>query len=331
MLDDAESLPFSWSTSALRLLRSGPADPEWLARCLANELGDARITAQRVCAAIDSSTLLVGRPDGLACRFLDLLEGQTLTHRVTASTTDRRDLWTDLSLLPFQVCAEGEPLPLAGGGEVTRGTFAHDALVGPEGWLPDVPRGGLIALTWEDGALRISACPDSGVPVARDAEVRGIVGRHVREQRWWSGWGSEDELDRRPELARALAHALLEDPQLFTDPVGPLDEVLHGILAEYSRQHLVEDTAAWEAGEVVSFSVAGMPEALYGELSRRATKFGMSFDRFVVATLGHTAWRTPFAENLGPWEDWTPREPQASAPPTVLRPVPTPTDHDSTG
>jgi hypothetical protein len=36
----------------------------------------------------------------------------------------------------------------------------------------------------------------------------------------------------------------------------------------------------------------------------------MSLDQFVVAVLGHLAWRTPFAEDIGPWEDWVPEEAQ---------------------
>lgn len=90
------------------------------------------------------------------------------------------------------------------------------------------------------------------------------------------------------------------------------------------------DTAAWNAGEVVSFSVAGMPEYLYGELDRRATKYGMSFDRFVVATLGHCAWRTPFAEDLGPWESWdVPVAPPSG--PTVLHAVKAAKDPEDQG
>ena len=54
----------------------------------------------------------------------------------------------------------------------------------------------------------------------------------------------------------------------------------------------------------MSFTVEAMPEYLYGELDRRARKYGMSFDQFVVAVLSHLAWRTPFAEDLGPWERW---------------------------
>jgi hypothetical protein len=49
-----------------------------------------------------------------------------------------------------------------------------------------------------------------------------------------------------------------------------------------------------------------MPEALYIELTRRADVYGMSPDQYVIAVLGHLAWRTPFAEDMEPFEDWLP-------------------------
>ena len=56
-----------------------------------------------------------------------------------------------------------------------------------------------------------------------------------------------------------------------------------------------------------------MPEALHVELSRRAHRYGMSFDQYVIAVLGHLAWRTPFAENMEPWEHWSPDQPKLTA------------------
>ncbi|MHB1474189.1 MAG: hypothetical protein ACYCV4_11325 [Dermatophilaceae bacterium] len=49
-----------------------------------------------------------------------------------------------------------------------------------------------------------------------------------------------------------------------------------------------------------------MPEALDVELRHRAEKYGMSHDQLVIAMLGHLAWRTPFAEDMGPWDAWDP-------------------------
>ena len=58
----------------------------------------------------------------------------------------------------------------------------------------------------------------------------------------------------------------------------------------------------------MSFAVTGMPMALDRELRHRAQRYGMTLDQFVIALLSHLAWRTPFAEDLEPWEDWLPEE-----------------------
>ena len=311
---------------ALRLLSNGPADIEWLTRRLRTQLKDARLTTKHVSATVESATVLVGRPDGRVCRLLDVLEGQTLTHRVTAATGGRTDLWTDLSLLPLHVCALYDPIPLMTGGEIRAAEFGHSALVGPRGWLPEVPAGGLLAVSVEAGRVHLEQLPD-GVNASPEHEqgVRETMARHIRLEGWWSDFG---EPNREAELNRAIGNALLEDPTLFATPVSPLIELLHDVLTEHSHRHLFDDTAAWEAGEVVSMSIAGMPESLYGELTRRAHKYGMSFDRFVVATLGHAAWRTPFAEDLGPWEEWD--RPDSVAPAlTPLHPVERPEHTDS--
>ena len=305
-------------STALRVLASGPLDLDWLWRRLRADLRDVRLTRQSVMDMVMSATVLVGRPDGQICRLLDVLDGQTLTHRVEAATKDRRDLWTNVSLQPLLLCATFDPIPLATGGELTAAQFGHPALLGPPGWIPEVATGTLLALTVDRGRVRIEALPDGvGATPAEEQRVRAILGRHIREEAWWS---HEAEPNREAELNRAIGHALVENPELFRTPVSPLIELLHDVLSEQSRRHVFDDAAAWNAGEVVSFSVAGMPEYLYGELNRRAGKYGMSFDRFVVATLGHCAWRTPFAEDLGPWESWQPPVAQPSAA-TILRAV----------
>ena len=129
---------------ALRVLDNGPAEVEWLTERLRSELRDTHIDEKRVTSAVESATVLVGRPDGRVSRLLDLLEGQTLTHRVTAGTVGRTNLWTNLSLQPLHACAVMAPIPLASGGEVRSAQFGHAALVGPPGWLPDVPAGSLL-------------------------------------------------------------------------------------------------------------------------------------------------------------------------------------------
>jgi hypothetical protein len=106
---------------------------------------------------------------------------------------------------------------------------------------------------------------------------------------------------------------VLEVPTAFAEPRTPLDELLRDPLHEAHRHHW-RDMAAWRQVNTVSFSVVGMPEGLHLELTRRARLYGMSFDEYVIAVLGHLAWRTPFAEEMEPWESWGPDEQPVSAP-----------------
>ena len=70
----------------------------------------------------------------------------------------------------------------------------------------------------------------------------------------------------------------------------------------------------------MTFTIGDMPVALHMELSARARMYGMSDDQFVIAVLGHLAWRTPFAEDCEPFDFWEPdREPAAV---TALRAAP---------
>lgn len=233
-------------TAAARLLNQGPADLDWLTRRLRSELKDPRVTVECVTATVMTTTVLIGRPDGRVCRLVDVLEGQTLTHRVPAATAGRTDLWTNLSLQPLYAYAGIDPLPLTTGGELTAGRFGHAALIGPPGWLPDVPAGGLVGLTVERGRVRVVPLPE-GVNASPEHEqqVRATLAQHIREEAWWSDYG---EPNREAELNRAIGHALLEDPDLFRRPLSPLTELLHDVLSEHSRRHLFDDVALGGGG-----------------------------------------------------------------------------------
>jgi hypothetical protein len=86
----------------------------------------------------------------------------------------------------------------------------------------------------------------------------------------------------------------------------PLDELLHDPLQQDIDRHHFRDFSAAHQMETISFSVTGMPDALHREIEHRARRYGMSFDQYVIAVLGHLAWRTPFAEDLEPEESWYP-------------------------
>lgn len=244
---------------------------------------------------------LVGLPDGRISHVVHALDGQWLTQRVRARTAGRTDLWVTSALAPLVTALIEAPLPLASGGELREAAHFQSAVIGPPGWLPDVPAGGLVGLRLSAGVVDVRAVPDPEPDPVREQSVRELIARHYRTERWWS----EDEPATRRTLTRAIVASVLEQPDLFSAPSWPLDELLLDPLREQHRHHWRDD-AAWQTEGGVSLSLVGVPDALYTELTKRAAVYGMSLDQYVIAVLGHLAWRTPFAEDLEPWDGWLP-------------------------
>ncbi len=241
--------------------------------------------------------------------MLHHLDGQVLTVRVRSSTAGRDDLWTTPAVLPLSLVLFDGPLPLATGGFVRAADHLNPAFVGEPGWLPPLRPGELLGLRLVAGRVHVE--PVDGVPGTPEQHqaVRAILARHVRRERFF---GDPEDENLGFDLVRALVRALCEDPDLLRKPMPPLDELTHQVREDATDFHW-RDVAAWWGEDNVSFSVAGMPGGLHSELSNRARAYGMSFDQYVIAVLGHLAWRTPFAEDLGPWEQWEPAEPEPAA------------------
>ena len=296
----------------------GPQPLSWLVPRARRLQRDARIDDQALINIIECSTILVPQVDGRIGWLGDALDGIVLTQRVRAPLAGRTDLWGGLAILPLLNVATYAPLPLAAGGEVTRMESGQDVLVGPPGWLPDVPRYGLVALGWRNGILSVEPVPDGATQTPEELQtVRAILADHYRRERWWGG---EDDLESRPgELVRAVTLAKMEDPDLLSVPHPPLDELLYQPLQRDIDEHHWRDVAASDQQESVSFHLGHVPAALHIELNRRASLYGMSLDQFVIALLGHLAWRTPFAEDCEPFDDWDPERPGRVG---ELKPVP---------
>lgn len=283
----------------------GPQPLSWLVPRARRERKDARIDEQALIGVIECSTILVPRIDGRIGWLGDALDGIVLTQRVRAPLAGRTDLWGGISIQPLLNIAAYAALPLAGGGEVIRMESGQDVLVGPPGWLPDVPRFGLVALRWQGGTLSVEPVPDDDHHTPEHLQgVRSLVVDHYRRERWWSG---QDDLVSRPgELVRAITLAKMEDPGFLSVPHPPLDELLYNPLERDVDEQHWRDFAAVRQNECVSFHLGGVPVALDMELKARARMYGMSLDQFVIAVLGHLAWRTPFAEDCEPFDFWDP-------------------------
>lgn len=300
------------------VLDQGPQDVGWLARRARRDLRDARVDEQAVIEVLQTTTLLVTRPDGTVDHALALLEGNVLTHRVRASLAGRRDLWLGCGVQPLLNIAAYRPLPLADGtGEVRRAVTGDDALVGPAGWLPDVDRYQLIGLRISDQRLSVDAIAEDDLASPEDQlRARRMLSSIYTTQRHFVG---DDDLATRPaELARSISLALLEDPALFATPYPPLDELLHNPLERHVDVDHWRSLAVGQQMETVGFWISGLPARLASELGARARRYGMTEQQFVVALLSTLAWRTPFAEDMEPWEEWDPEAPARRASLSVL-------------
>ncbi len=286
----------------ITLLQDGPQSLERLTQRARQVRRDLTIDEEVVREVVYSSAIMVGGADDQVALLIDHLDGQVLTHRVTAPTAGRTDLWSNLALQPLAMSALHTPLRLVDGGELRPAAFGHEALVGPPGWLPDVPAGTLLALSVTDRRVEVRPLPEGILTSPADEQaVRAALGRHYRKESWWNA----DVMEDRPaELNRAIGHALLENPQLLAQPVSPLNELLYDALEQDRQDHQFLHLSRWAGDESISFSVSDMPIALHAELNQRAHRYGMSFDQYAIAVLGLAAWRTPFAEDLGPWEDF---------------------------
>lgn len=241
-----------------------------------------------------SLSLVYPLVDGRLAHALHILDGIVLTHRATARTHGRRDIWASPSIRTLLDLTEESPLALAGGGRCERSPSWGAALIGPEGWLPEVEPGELLGFRLTGEVLSVEKVTEI---VDDEPTVRRVRGNLARKTRY------DADGQHHVDLTICLVTGRLEDPDLLRAPMAPLDELLYEPV-DYRRPELFRELMAWRQDESVSFTIEGMPEGLHSELSGRAQHYGMSFDAFVIAVLGHLAWRTPFAEDMGPWEGW---------------------------
>ncbi len=283
----------------------GPQDPATLATRARRLLRDARITTERIEETADAVTTLVLRPDGRVDHLAHVLDGIVLTHRARGPLGDRTDLWLGRGVQPFLTLACLHPLPLASGGEARIATSGAPALVGPAGWLPEARRGDLVGLRWREGRLSVALVDPAHLAGPREElHVRTLMSERCARERWFR---DDDPEQLAALVVHCLALARLEDPGLLSTPHAPLDEILHDPVAARPADQW-RDLAVGRQEDGLTFCVDGMPGALHAELGRRARQYGMTFDQFVIALLGHLAWRTPFAEDLEPWEGWLPEQ-----------------------
>ena len=250
----------------------GPSSVEDLLDALREDGVTTARTPGSLRSSLSSSPIAFQLPDGRWDLTTRVLAGAVLTVRPRSRLRDNV-LWVHGDLEPFDGLLGRDGLPLASGGQVRRGGGQVRTLVGPDGWLPDVPPGELLGLRWTGHALDVFAV-DS--PVDPDGSAREAIQVLLRRHR--------TELGRpyggAPSLATVVLSALREAPDLFAQPQLPLSEILPLPPAE------LDDTSVWEEHKDGRRLTLHLPERVYDELSRRADLLGERLQDHAAVLLG---------------------------------------------
>ena len=255
------------------LLEHGPLPLADLHRLAVDQGLTRSKNASSLAASLTGEQFLV-RPDGGYDTAARLLRGQVFTTRARGAAADGV-LWTYRDLDPLAALPR---LPLASGGDMTRGAGAVESWTGPQRWLPDVPSGSLLALRWDGAALHVEPARE---PDCRErvAEVREVLGRHARGQRQHA-WSYEP----RPSLTRTVLSALVEQPTLFAAPLPPLRELLP--LPEDLRP---QDERGPDPLRTATIVEVPLPLRVHDELARRADLLGERLPDYVCLLLSAAA------------------------------------------
>jgi hypothetical protein len=238
-------------------------------------------------------TTFVQLPDGRFTCAQQILVGATFTHRVSGDRAGDQYVWPGPELEPLRRLVKdlGE-VPVEGGGTVQVDPYGREIWKVPAGTLDGVPRGGLLAFTWTGTHLRAAAL-DSGVDRndPRAVEVRAVLIRHRRralEDRQGYGyfnWRAKED------LGRIVLGALAEAPNLLSEPVTPLDELV-GLSPAEALNLLYEGVSDVLEREHRRNVALDLPEPLYATLETRASLLKIAPEELMVALLGNEMWRT---------------------------------------
>jgi hypothetical protein len=272
------------------LLTRGPSTAEAIHTTLLAEGVTTYKTPTGVRNALSASALAFQRPDGTWDLTTRALAGVVLTVRLRSRLRDNV-LWVHDDLEPFDGLLEGRRIPLASGGTAELGGGQIRTLLGPEGWLPDVPAGHLMALRWTGGALEVF--PVELAPEAADVtDLRELLRRHAN--------GLHTPYGGTLRLTTVLLSVLREAPDAFAQPRLPLSEILPWDSMEIS------DDSAWRADRDAQPLTLRLPRRVHDELARRAGLLGEHVADHAAVLLGAAVDRVRLtvSDRYDQWQDW---------------------------
>ncbi len=289
------------AAAALILLESGPLLPEDLHGLLVRDGVTRTSSAAALRTRLDDPERFVVHPDGRYDCPARILAGTVLTTRPRRRTPGAV-LWTGRDLEPFSPLLHAGQLRLADGGLLRPGTSQHPTWIGPVGWLPDLAAGELLALRWDGRVLDVRPAVDvAPADSGRAQEVRRVLAAHTGPFRSPPYGGQV-----AARLARAVPQALLEVPDLLSEAVPPLDELLP--LPEELRPQDI--WGVLEEPQDAVLQRVRLPSQVHAELGRRADLVGEALPVFAGMLLTAAADRAlqpaPDLEPTWPDTEWRP-------------------------
>jgi hypothetical protein len=253
-------------------------------------------------AALRQSPVMVHLPDGRFDSAKRMLDGAALTHRVRYATKGRQVLFTgpELAVLDQVLVHEGS-LALSAGGAVTSSRGEFGGWCGPPDWLPDVPADSLLAFRIRSGRLAVErVAPEPSTSSDEVDRLRIVLRRHLQSDDRLESWRSQQT------LGRVMLRALAEVPDLLTEPLPPLDEVLQLGNEQWGRDWPVESIEGRRDGRKVVLD--DVPAALVAALQRDACRLGVTAGELTVLMLSAATYRTELPCRHDAQESWL-REP----------------------
>jgi hypothetical protein len=254
------------------LLLHGPATAEQLHQALLASGVTTAKTAQGIRTSLDGSRFTFQLADGRWDLTTRILAGVVLTIRPRSRLRDNV-LWVHGDLEPFDGLLTPKVIPLLSGGCARLGGGAIRTLIGPDGWLPDLPEGDLLGVRWNGNALDVFAVEQ---PVPTDAAALAPIRRLLRQH----SEGLSRPYSFRAPLSTVFLSALREAPQLFANPLPPLSELFPLVDRE------LDDSAVWDSNRDGRPLTLRIPYRVYDELERRAQLLGEDLAEHAAVLLG---------------------------------------------
>ena len=253
----------------VHLFAHGPSSAEEIHQALLASGATTVKTPSGIRSSLSGSRFAFQLPDHRWDLTTRALAGVVLTVR-PRSRLRENVLWVHRDLEPFDGLLTGDTIPLLSGGLARLGGGQIRTLIGPEGWLPGVPPGELLALRWTGAALDVFAVDQ---PVSTDLAVaRDLLRRHLE--------ALAKPYGARPDLATVFISVLREAPELFSTPQVPLSELFPLTMPE------VVDTSAWESHQNSRRLTLHLPPRVYDEVRRRAELLGERVEDHAAVLVG---------------------------------------------